>query len=164
MLHVADASGEEEFKKIPLNVETWFTPEPLLLLTVLYETFKFHWLFAKIPVAGFDAKAAPPKLTTVFPVAELDPPMLLLKSPKSNAGATALKPISTTPALPPLMVFEIMVLFEFDPAADVGVNTAAVVESVFKMAIPIEPLCQGAIPAALFKRLKEMVQFLIVLN
>ena len=35
LLHVADASGEDEFKKIPLNVETWFTPEPLLLFTVL---------------------------------------------------------------------------------------------------------------------------------
>ena len=35
---------------------------------------------------------------------------------------------------------------------------------VFKMAIPIVPLCQGAIPEALFNLLNVIVQFLMVLN
>ena len=90
--------------------------------------------------------------------------MLLFQSPRSKAGATAENPIRTTPAFPPLIVFEIMVLLEFVPEAAVGVNGAATEDSVFKIAIPIEPLCHGAIPEALFSLLKLTVQFLIVLN
>ncbi len=36
-LQSALALVEEEFKNIPLKVETWFTPEPLLLLIVFLE-------------------------------------------------------------------------------------------------------------------------------
>ena len=123
-----------------------------------------HWLLAKIPVAGLLANAAPPKFKMELPVAVVEPPMLLFTSPRSKAVAVVANPINTTPALPPLIVLEMIVLFEFVPAAEVGVNAAAAEDKVFKIAIPIVPLCQGARPAALFTLLNESVQFLMVLN
>ena len=64
---------------------------------VLYEIFKSHCAFAKIPVAGLVA-APPPKLRMVFPVDKLFPPTSLALSPKLN-GLVAAKPTKTIPAL-----------------------------------------------------------------
>ena len=41
LFNVADAEVAVPIN-IPLSVDTWFTPEPLLLLMVLYDTFKLY--------------------------------------------------------------------------------------------------------------------------
>ena len=68
------APVELKLEKMPLKVLEWLTPEPLLLLRVLYDTLIPHSSFTKIPVEGLVAAVAPPKFKIVFPVADEDPP------------------------------------------------------------------------------------------
>jgi hypothetical protein len=82
----------------PLRIFTWLTPEPVLLLIVLYDTLRPYWFNVLTPLAGNVAAAAPPKFMIMLPVAELEPPISFPVSPFVK-GLVAKKPIIEMPML-----------------------------------------------------------------
>ena len=85
---------------MPKTSPELFTQEPMLLLIVLFEIFRFHCLFVQIPYWSKSPVLSPLlNMVIVFPVVAVLPPISFPRSPRKVAGS-GMVPLPTSPKYP----------------------------------------------------------------